>query len=71
VNKFVAVCENLNDTLWAAGDTPEKAKALLWQKAHEYLVKREAPETADYSAQELEDYFGVVVLDISEGWGYL
>jgi len=71
VSKFVAVCENLNNTLWAAGANEEEAKALLWRKAHEYLVKREAPETADYTAQQLEDYFGVAVIDLSEGWGYL
>ena len=71
MSKFVAVCDNLNETLWAAGDTEEGAKALLWKRAHEYLVKRQAPETSDYSAEELEDYFGVRVIDISEGWGYL
>jgi len=71
MSKFVAVCEDLNDILWAAGDTEKQAKALLWDKVHEYLVKREAPETADYTARQLEDHFGVVVIDISEGWGYL
>lgn len=68
---YIAICESLKDVIWAAGDSEEGAKAILWEKVHDYLAKKRTPETSDYSAQELESYFGVTIINTSEGWGYL
>jgi predicted RNase H-like HicB family nuclease len=66
---FVAVCLRTFNEIWAAGDTEEEARAHLWEKVHEYLVDRQAPETSEMSANELEEFFGCWVLDTKEGWG--
>ena len=68
---YIALSINTHDSIWASGETEEEAKTLLWEKVHEYLVKRQAPETAEFSAEQLEEYFGVRIINAEEKWGYL
>lgn len=66
---FVAICLGTFDSIWAAGDTEQEARAHLWEKVHEYLVDRQAPHTSELSAEELENYFGAWVIDTSKRAG--
>jgi hypothetical protein len=69
--KFVAICEGTRYPIWAAGESEEEAKADLWERVHNFLVNANAPETSEMSSQELEDFFGVVILDLSKKGGYV
>lgn len=71
VIKFVAICEGTRYPIWAAGESEEEAKANLWERVHKFLVSANAPETSEMSPQELEDFFGVVILDLSEKGGFV
>lgn len=70
-SKFIAICEGTADSIWASGETEQQAKSRLWVRVHNYLVLRKAPETSTYNREKLEDYFGCVVLDLSENGGFL
>ena len=67
--KYVALCTNTVEYIWASGDTIEEAKALLWEKVHEFLVDRQAPETMYFDAERLEEYFGCWVINTSRRFG--
>jgi hypothetical protein len=69
--KFVAICEGTRYPIWAAGESEEEAKADLWERVHNFLVNANAPVTSEMSSQELEDFFGVVILDLSKKGGYV
>jgi hypothetical protein len=69
--KFVAICEGTRYPIWAAGESEEEAKADLWERVHNFLVNANAPQTSEMSSQELEDFFGVVILDLSKKGGYV
>ena len=69
--KFVAICEGTRYPIWAAGESEDEAKANLWERVHNFLVSANAPETSEMSPQELEDFFGVVILDLSERGGFV
>jgi hypothetical protein len=67
---FVAICDGLNDPIWATGESEGEACASLWERVSQYLKDRQAPETSEMTAQELNDYFGAVILDLSRGGGF-
>jgi hypothetical protein len=69
--KFVAICEGTRYPIWAAGESEEEAKTDLWERVHNFLVNANAPQTSEMSSQELEDFFGVVILDLSKKGGYI
>ena len=68
--KYVAICDGLNDPIWATGESKGEACASLWERVSQYLKDRQAPETSEMTAQELNDYFGAVILDLSRGGGF-
>ena len=67
---FVAICDGLNDPIWATGESEGEACAFLWERVSQYLKDRQAPETSEMTAQELNDYFGAVILDLSREGGF-
>jgi hypothetical protein len=69
--KFMAICDGLNDPIWSAGESEGEACASLWERVSQYLKDRQAPETSEMTAQELNDYFGAVILDLSREGGFL
>lgn len=69
--KYLAICDGLADSVWAAGESESEARASLWERVSQYLKDRQAPFTAEMSAEELNDYFGAVVLDLSKEGGFL
>jgi hypothetical protein len=68
---FVAICDGLNDPIWATGESEGEACASLWERVSQYLKDRQAPETSEMTAQELNDYFGAVILDLSKQGGFI
>lgn len=67
---FVAICDGLNDPIWATGESEGEACASLWERVSHYLNDRQAPKTSEMTAQELNDYFGAVILDLSKKGGF-
>lgn len=68
---YIAICENLADTVWASGKSELEACASLWERVSQYLKDRQAPHTAEMNAEELNEYFGCVVIDLSKKGGLL
>jgi hypothetical protein len=68
---FVAICDGLNDPIWATGESEGEACASLWERVSQYLKDRQAPETSEMTAQELSDYFGAAIIDLSREGGFL
>jgi hypothetical protein len=69
--KYVAICDNIADSIWAAGESESEACASLWERVSQYLKHRQAPETSEMTVQELADYFGAVVIDLSKQGGFI
>ena len=69
--KYVAICDGLADPIWSAGESEGEACAFLWERVSQYLKHRQAPETSEMTTQELADYFGAVVIDLSKEGGFL
>lgn len=69
--KYLAICDGLADSVWATGENESEARASLWERVSQYLKDKQAPFTAEMSAEELDDYFGAVVLDLSKEGGFL
>jgi hypothetical protein len=69
--RYVAICDGLADPIWAAGESEGEACASLWERVSQYLKDRQAPETSEMTVQELADYFGAVVIDLSKQSGFL
>jgi hypothetical protein len=69
--KFVAICDSLADSIWSAGESEGEACASLWERVSQYLKDRQAPETSEMTTQELSDYFGAVIIDLSKEGGFL
>lgn len=67
---FVAICDGLNEPIWATGESEGEACANLWERVSQYLKARQAPETSEMTAQELNDYFGAIILDLSRKGGF-
>ena len=55
----------LHQTIYSAGKSKKEANDILWRRAKEYLVSRDAPETQYMSEKELEEYFGGRVINLS------
>ena len=68
--KFVAICDGLSDPIWSAGESEGEACARLWERVSQYLRDRQAPKTSEMTAQELNDFFGAVILDLSREGGF-
>lgn len=64
--EFIALCDNLADSIYATGTTEEEAKANLWFLVHNYLVSRQAPVTSEMNATELEEFFGSIIINTKE-----
>ena len=60
---IIAICDGTAETIYATAPTEDEAKATLWELVHQFLYKSNAVETAYYSATELDNYFGCVVID--------
>jgi hypothetical protein len=69
--KYLAICDGLNDPIFATGESEGEACASLWERVSQYLKERQAPETSKMTAQELSDFFSSVVIDISREGGFL
>lgn len=69
--KYLAICDGLNDPIYATGESESEACASLWERVSKYLKGREAPFTANMTAQELSNFFGAVVIDLSKEGGFL
>ena len=69
--RYVAICDGLADPIWSAGENEGEACASLWERVSQYLKGREAPFTANMTAQELSNFFGAVVIDLSKEGGFL
>ena len=61
--EYIALCDNLAYSIYETGTTENEAKTTLWALVHNYLVNRQAPETSEMSAAELEEFFGCIVID--------
>lgn len=68
--QFVAICDGLADSIWATGESEGEACALLWEAVSQYLKDRQAP-TSNMTAEQLEKYFGAVIIDLSKKGGFL
>jgi hypothetical protein len=64
--EYLAICDGLADSIYATGGTEDEADTILWELVHNYLVSRQAPETSEMSAAELQDFFGSIVINIKE-----
>jgi 2-methylisocitrate lyase-like PEP mutase family enzyme len=69
--RYVAICDGLADPIWAAGESEGEAYARLWKRVSQYLKDRqtETPRTANMTAEELADFFGAVIIDLSKEVG--
>ena len=61
---ILAICDGTSDEIYAFGKTEERAKELLWIRVSAYLKHRGAPITSEYNAEELEEFFGVVIVKV-------
>jgi hypothetical protein len=62
---FFALCDGIADSIYATGATEEEASAELWRLVKAYLVNRQAPHTSEMTPEELSEYFGSVVWDLT------
>lgn len=69
--QYVAICDGLADSIWSTGESEGEACALLWERVSQYLKDKQAPTTSDMTIEELEEYFGAIVIDLSKGGGFL
>jgi len=64
---YIAICDGTADSIYSFGKTKEFAKELLWIRVKTYLQHRNAPETQDYTLEQLDEYFGSGVVKVKEG----
>ena len=70
VMQYVAICDGLADPIWSRGKSEGEARALLWESVSQYLKGRRSP-TSNMTAEQLEEYFGAVIIDLSKETGFL
>jgi hypothetical protein len=69
--RYVAICDGLADPIWAAGESESEASASLWERVSQYLKDRQTPRTANMTEQELAEFFGAVIIDLSKEGGFI
>jgi len=62
---FIAICDGTAQEIYATAQTEEEAKSILWGLVSDFLQKAEAP-TAEMNNEELEDFFGFIMIDTTE-----
>jgi hypothetical protein len=70
VMQYVAICDGLADPIWSTGESESEALALLWEAVSQYLKGRQAPNS-NMTAEQLDEYFGAVIIDLSKRGGFL
>jgi hypothetical protein len=69
---FIAICEGTSDEIYACSEREDDAKFLLFTRVKLYLKDRNAPRTQDFTLEQLEEYFGCVVVKVeNNGGGFL
>lgn len=62
---FIAICDGTAREIYATAQTEEEAKSILWGLVSDFLKHAQA-STADMSHEELEEYFGYIMIDTTE-----
>ena len=63
---FIAICEGTSYEIFSTGQTEEEAKRLLWDLVSDFLKKGQAAQTSEMSNEELEEYFGYILINTDE-----
>jgi len=62
---FIAICDGTAHEIYATAQTEEEAKSILWGLVSDFLKNAQAP-TAEMNHEELEAFFGVIVIDTTK-----
>jgi hypothetical protein len=63
---FIAICDGTAHEIYATAETEEEAKSILWGLVSDFLKNAQAPQTQEMNSEELENYFGCIVINTTE-----
>jgi hypothetical protein len=68
---FIAICDGTAHEIYATAQTEEEAKSILWGLVSDFLKNAQAP-TAEMNHEELEEYFGFIMINtIEKPFGFI